>query len=740
MMSARTLTVMLAAVGFLPWVLAGPVFAGKRVALVIGNAAYEHTTPLLNPRNDATDMARALEALEFEVIEGLDLDKAGFSKKLREFAKAGRGAEAVLFFYAGHGLQVEGENYLVPIDARVADEVDLRLDTFELEAFTSQMRGATNLVFLDACRDNPLARDLARSMGAVRSAAIGRGLGRVESSSGTLIVYATQPGNVADDGEGRNSPFTKALLEYIATPRVSANDVLTAVADSVMTDTGGRQQPWTHSSLRKPFYFKPSGATPPIVASSGLSVVAPSAENKSLSGQLIAEQLAAKRVAGEEQQLFWESVKDSDNPVDVQAYLKRYRGGVYEVLAYNRLKRLAGSAEAATSQVGAISAAPTHERPSVSSSSSPSLEPAFDLERLDRQRIQESLAALGFDAGPADGFFGSQTRAAVGSWQEAKGYEATGHLTRAQADILLMVGEEARRELVAREVKGEGETQRQASEREQGSVFRDCDECPEMVVVPAGSFMMGSPSSEKRRSKDEGPGHRVTMSRSFAVGKYEVTLGEYQRFVEATGGDDDAGCRIWNGSKWILDVSRSWRQLGLSQTDRHPVTCVSWDDAKSYADWLSRRTGERYRLLSESEWEYVARAKTMGPFHFGSTISSDQANYNGNYTYGLGRKGRYRQQTVAVGTFSANGFGLHDVHGNVWEWVEDCWHGSYGGAPSDGSAWTWGGDCVKRVVRGGTWNGKPWILRSANRARRSAGNRDHNLGFRVARTLMQSSH
>ena len=733
-MWARTLTAMLVAVGSLAWMPSGAVLAEQRVAMVIGNAAYEHTTQLLNPRNDARDMARALRELDFKVIEGLDLDKAAFANKLREFANTARGAETVMFFYAGHGLQVEGENYLVPIDSKLVDEVDLRLEAFELDAFLSQMRGTTNLVFLDACRNNPLAQNLARSMGTSRSTSIGRGLGRIESASGTLIAYATQPGNVAEDGQGRNSPFTKAILERLATPGMSVNDLLTSVTDLVMTRTGGQQQPWTHSSLRRPFYFKPSESQPPTAVFPSVSLAPPSAESKPISDQLMVEQLAIKRLAAQQEQLFWESVIDSDNVADIHAYLKQYPGGVFEVLARNRIEQSVSSAKVS-------STAPTQEGPSVSSPSPPSLKPAesaLGLERPKRRQIQKALAALGFDAGPADGSFGPKARAAISLWQEMNGYEATGRLTQDQADKLFMVSKEMQPKLLASKVVEEKKTQQNPDERMSYNIFRDCDQCPEMVVVPAGSFMMGSPSSEERRSGDETPQHRVTISIPFAVGKYEVTVGEYKKFTEATGRGDGASCRIWNGSKWTLDASKNWHQPGFSQLDSHPVTCVSWEDAKSYADWLSRKTGEQYRLLSESEWEYVARAKTSEPFHFGQTISSDQANYDAKHTYGMGRKGVYRQQTVAVGAFSANAFQLHDVHGNVWEWVEDCWHDSYVGAPSVGSAWTWGGNCARRVIRGGTWNGKPWALRSANRARRAVDNRDHNLGFRVARTLLHN--
>ena len=197
----------------------------------------------------------------------------------------------------------------------------------------------------------------------------------------------------------------------------------------------------------------------------------------------------------------------------------------------------------------------------------------------------------------------------------------------------------------------------------EGEVFRDCDGtwCPEMVVVPAGSFMMGSPSGEKGRDADEGPVHRVRISEPFAVGVYEVTFEEWE------------ACRRGGGCSHNPD-DKGWGW------GRRPVIHVSWQDAQAYVRWLSRVTGKAYRLLSESEWEYVARAGTTGPFHFGSTITTEQANYGS-------RGGR----TAPVGSFPANAFGLHDVHGNVMERVEDCWHASYRGAPGDGSAWTRGG-------------------------------------------------
>ncbi|MDD9857148.1 MAG: SUMF1/EgtB/PvdO family nonheme iron enzyme [Gammaproteobacteria bacterium] len=247
--------------------------------------------------------------------------------------------------------------------------------------------------------------------------------------------------------------------------------------------------------------------------------------------------------------------------------------------------------------------------------------------------------------------------------------------------------------------------------------FSDCDVCPEMVVVPAGSFMMGSPSSEEGRYDDEGPVHQVNIARPFAAGVREVTFAEWDACVA------DGGCYGYSPG------DEGWGR------GKRPVINVIWEEARGYVRWLSAETGKEYRLLSESEWEYAARAGTTTPFHYGSTISTGQANYNGNYTYGSGAKGEYRGRTVPVGSFPANQFGLHDVHGNVWEWTQDCWNHNYQGAPTDGSAWE-SGDCSRRVLRGGSWNLDPRDLRSADRDRFATGVRSIGVGgFRVARTL-----
>ena len=238
--------------------LAQPALAQKRVALIVGNSAYAHAGPLANPANDAGDMAAVLKDLGIEVILGLDLDKRAFDIKVRDFARALNNADTGIFFYAGHGLQVGGRNFLVPVDAQLQGERDLDFEAVSLDFVMKQMEldreGKTNIVFLDACRDNPLGRNLARTMG-TRSANVGRGLAQVQTGVGTFISYSTQPGNVALDGTERNSPFTAALTKSVKEPGRNLTAVMIDVRRQVLAATNGKQVPWDHSALTGDFYF-----------------------------------------------------------------------------------------------------------------------------------------------------------------------------------------------------------------------------------------------------------------------------------------------------------------------------------------------------------------------------------------------------------------------------------------------------------------------------------------------------
>jgi formylglycine-generating enzyme required for sulfatase activity/serine/threonine protein kinase len=284
-----------------------------------------------------------------------------------------------------------------------------------------------------------------------------------------------------------------------------------------------------------------------------------------------------------------------------------------------------------------------------------------------------------------------------------------------------------------------------------GDVFRDCDGCPQMVILPAGSFRMGSPGSDPDREDDEGPAHNVRMT-SFAMGRFEVTVGQYEAFVKATGYRTDAeknfggnkGCYAFRGGTyfgWTDDTS--FRNPGWAVGERHPATCLSWNDARAYADWLTDATGKPYRLPSEAELEYANRAGSTTPYPWGQDEASACGLAN---NMDLTAQTRFRDWattdcedgqvfTGPVGALQANNYGLHDSSGNAWEWAEDCWHDNYLAAPTDGSAWTTDGDCENRVMRGGSWEDGTEYLRAAYRNRGEPRERNHATGFRVARDL-----
>lgn len=259
---------------------------------------------------------------------------------------------------------------------------------------------------------------------------------------------------------------------------------------------------------------------------------------------------------------------------------------------------------------------------------------------------------------------------------------------------------------------------------------------PDLVVIPAGKFIMGTPETEPERFDFESPRHAVIIAKPFAIGKYELSFAQYDRFVKGTGytRPSDKG---WGQEHW-----------GRGET---PVFNVSWYDVQHYLRWLSKQTGKRYRLPSEAEWEYAARAGATTPFHTGHCINAAQANFHAGFPYtgcspGNKQEQRYRGRTIASGTFAPNAWGLHDVHGNIFEWTEDCWHESYNKAPANGSAWVDYEDddfgetelaknCRQRVLRGGSWSGRALDLRLGYRAKNAADFKSIFIGFRVVREL-----
>jgi formylglycine-generating enzyme required for sulfatase activity/V8-like Glu-specific endopeptidase len=353
--------------------------------------------------------------------------------------------------------------------------------------------------------------------------------------------------------------------------------------------------------------------------------------------------------------------------------------------------------------------------------------PSFKLAEDERKRMAEEAA------GKAEAEARRKAEQAAAEAAEAK---------RKEEQRVAMLAEEEKKKAEAKAA----EEAAKAAGPKIGETFRDCPECPEMVVVPAGSFTMGSPESEEGHQSDEGPQRTVTIAKAFAVGKFEVTRDQFEAFVKDSGFRVADECFVWTGTEF-KEQSGSFRKPGFDQAGTHPVVCVIWDDAKAYAEWLSKKTGKSYRLLTEAEWEYATRGVTeAGPqprYHFGNDAKALCGYANGG---DLTAKTKFKDWTVAdckdghvftapAGSFKPNAFGLHDMHGNVWEWVEDCYKDSYKGAPTDGSAVKETSGCL-RVLRGGSWGFRPDFLRAANRDWIQPGNRDNGLGLRVGRTLI----
>ena len=562
--------------------------ATGRVALVVGNSTYAHIGRLPNPANDAADVSAALARLGFEVTTTLDAGLSELNQALRQFTRRSAGADVALVFYAGHGLEMDGVNYVVPVDARLERDADVRFETVTLNDLLAVTAGASlRLVILDACRNNPLARSMQRTV-ASRSVS-GGSFGELNEDllgDETLVAYAAAAGTTAADGQGRNSPYTAALLAHLEQP-LELSALFRRVRAQVLEATRGEQRPHEYASLLREHYL--GGASDPGTAP-------------------VADGVSAT-VAAQQETVFWQSIAGSRTAADFEAYLRQYPAGTFRALATTRLARLlAGATDVPAKR--------------------PSADP------------------------PA--------------------------------------------------------------EREAGEVFRDCPTCPEMVVVPAGRFRMGCVSGRDCQN-DERPVHEVELP-SFALGVYEVTFEEYDRFAQATG-------RARPNDRRARPNDQGWGRGGRL------VITVSWENATAYAAWLSEETGQAYRLPSESEWEYAARAGSTTRYTWGADIGRNRANCDGC------RSQWDDDRTAPAGSFAANAWGLYDVHGNVWEWVQDCWHENYTRAPRDGSAWTTGGNCSRRVSRGGSWTSSPRLLRSANRERSDVENRYINVGFRVARTL-----
>jgi Caspase domain len=367
-------------------------YAEKRVALVIGNSAYQNTSELRNPSNDASDMVAALTRLGFQVTDGRDLDKRAMERTIRQFGLALNGADIALFFYAGHGIQVGGQNHLIPIDARLASEGDVDFETLPLALVLKQMEreAKTSLVLLDACRDNPLARNLARSMG-TRAVTIGTGLAEVKTGIGTLIGFSTQPGNVAADGVGRNSPYAGALLKHMESSAKDVSGILVDVRNDVLKATHGAQVPWEHTSLTGQVYLRLEAAAPAEPAPA--SPASPSGRNYDKEMEIA----------------FWNAVKDSKSPAVLKTYLDRFPKGTFAGLARvlmeeaDKANRTGAAPDLGSSNTNAASPSAATSAPAAVSKDPRALARA----------LQAELKRVGCDPGPIDGNWGRKAEDAL---------------------------------------------------------------------------------------------------------------------------------------------------------------------------------------------------------------------------------------------------------------------------------------------------------------------------------------
>ena len=392
--------------------------ADRRIAFVVGNGAYKNVAQLPNPAIDAQAMAAVLRNVGFEVVEGTNLTRDKMTERLLEFGKKAQGADVAVFFYAGHGIAIGGTNYLLPIDADIKSEMDVKLGAainIDLTLDQTMSDAKVKLVFLDACRDNPFTAKI-KSNSATRSVSVQSGLAEMKSGEGTLIAFATGPGQTALDGqEGTNSPFTRALIAHITSPGLEIQQAMTEVRAQVNEETSKGQLPWGHTNLIGSVYLNPVSA--PVAGAAPASSARAAAASTSAATDVELE--------------FWRSVKESNKPEELNAYLTSYPNGQFKPLALARIAALESGLSTTTRNLttGIDPLTFTEE-------SSQTTEDQIGLDKGQRRDVQRRLTGLGFDT-KITGKFDESTRAVITRWQAARGYPKTGYLNRLQHKALL---------------------------------------------------------------------------------------------------------------------------------------------------------------------------------------------------------------------------------------------------------------------------------------------------------------
>ncbi|HEY7687268.1 MAG TPA: SUMF1/EgtB/PvdO family nonheme iron enzyme [Dongiaceae bacterium] len=811
----------------------------KRLALVVGIGAYEYATALPNPPNDARAMGDAFIDLGFEVYSVLDPDKRGLETALRDFSRKASEADLVVIFFAGHGLQVNGRNYLVPIDAKLEDPRDLPYDAVPLELFLGAVSEAklAGITIVDACRDNPFVDRL--SARADASTEVKAGMSRIDDVPGrALIAMATRANGVAEDGAGEHSPYTTALLDQLKEPGVELRLFFGKVADKVKEMTKNRQEPYVAGTLGgTPVYLNPVPPNQMPVATRGLvvkvldnsgptllGIPAPTDPDKTdrlvvritslpAGGQvklfdrvvLIGDLLTAEQLKQAAFQPDGVTVGDVGK-LEYQVTDDRGGSDIGSVAVFiqqsNKPPVVAAAAtvQAVRNPLGlqpptdpdgdtltiTVTAVPSkgaiHDGPTilakgdridvaalsrltydpedaapgaagsfgytVDDGQGGSTEASVRIEIVEGSTTASQVAAVSGPTAVPDTVRGIALEPAMGRYialsdanvrdgpspsakridRIAKGTEvqvlgkAEGanwySVTTAGGDVGFIASELLRPvepEIAATpesvEVAPAAAPEPAEAAPEVAMVppdapaapaneFADCDGCPVMVALPAGEFIMGNAEGDG----SERPPHRVEI-KPFAMGKFEVTVAQWRACVEA------AGCE-------------SISQMN-SADDTIPMLNVSWDDASAYVKWLADKSGKKYRLPTEAEWEYAARAGTKTPYWWGDKLSPEYASCRDC-------GGEYAKLTPpSAATLMANPFGLVSMGGGISEWVMDCWRSNYEGAATDGSAWT-EGNCSRRVLRGGSWRDDHKHITASARAFYDHDVRYLYNGFRVA--------
>jgi uncharacterized caspase-like protein/formylglycine-generating enzyme required for sulfatase activity len=641
----------------------------KRVALVIGNAAYQGAPALRNPVNDAKAMSDTLNGLGFEVIEVTDASQKEMNRAITAFGEKLSGETAALFFYAGHGLQVKGKNYIVPVDAEIKSESAIASETVSVDTVLEQLNASPiSIVILDACRNNPFERSF-RKIG-------GGGLAQMDAPKGSFIAYATAPGKTANDGDGKNGLFTQELLKQISVPGLDLEKVFKRVRSNVASKSGDAQMPWDSSSMTGDFYFK---------AGTGTQVA-------SLE-PVPAQPIQTPRVKGKDEieQDSWDSVKDSGNVDAVKEYLKEYPKGRFAGQARILIATLKKSANKP-----AEAAAPT---PPPVTTTRDDGETALWNEAQKGNSREDYQAYL--DQYPK-GKYVALAKSRIKKQQD----EAQAAEEQQEQEVWQAAQDENSEASYGRYLKGYGngryaglakarqeKLKNDVAAKEEAELWRKAESGKNRQALeaylnryPAGRYVAAASEKLRALKEEEGKGPAMVAipGRNYEMGKYDVTQKEW-REVMGNNPSHFSSCG-----------------------DTCPVEQVSWNDIQEFLSKLNAKTGRQYRLPSETEWEYACYGGSKTEYCGGNDINA-VAWYDGNS----------KNQTHPAGQKQANGYGLYDMSGNVWQWMENKYDSE--------NDW--------RALRGGSWYHFPQYVRAAYRNFNGPAIRYYYYGFRLARTL-----